>query len=131
MSWCRWSTVIDGKKQSDLYIYDSVSDCITVHIAGRRRINFADNPYKWINPKELVGATNEQINEFVQNEKNRSEWMEKNTIWEDLPEEYAGKTYDFSYDDTDSLTEFLHQAETDGINFPDYIFEYTKEYKHE
>jgi hypothetical protein len=52
----------------------------------------------------------------------------KEFCFEDLPEEYAGKTYDFSYDDLDSLREFLEQAEKDGINFPLHIYENIKEF---
>lgn len=129
MSWCRWSTDIDNKCSSDLYIYDSVSDCITVHVAGRKRPNYAQNPY----PEKSWGyyQTNKEgwQQEYITNLQLRNQWFEDNEEWVDLPEEYAGKNYNFGYDEMDSLKEFLIQARKDGINFPDYIFDYIDEYK--
>lgn len=128
MSWCRWSTDIDNKCNSDLYIYDSVDDYIAVHIAGRRRANYALNPYPEMSwPKGEM--TDEWIHESVENNEKRHKWFEQNEEWENLPEQYAGKTYSFNYDYIEGLEEFLHQARKDGINFPDYLFEYCLEHK--
>lgn len=133
MSWCRWSTDIDNKCSSDLYIYDSVGDVIAVHVAGRKRANYAQNPHP---DKSIFDYKNFEDNSddswvqpYIENSKNRQHWFEDNEEWVDLPEEYAGKDYNFGYDEMDSLKEFLIQARKDGINFPDYIFEYVDEYK--
>ena len=129
MSWCRWSTDIDNKCNSDLYIYDSDSDCITVHVAGRKRANYSQNPH----PARSWGyyQTNKEgwQQEYITDVQLRDKWFEDNEEWVDLPEEYAGKDYNFGYEEIDTLKEFLIQARKDGINFPDYIFEYVDEYK--
>ena len=129
MSWCRWSTDIDNKCSSDLYIYDSVGDVIAVHVAGRKRANYAQNPH----PVRSWGyyQTDKEgwQQEYITDGQLRHQWFEDNEEWVDLPEEYARKDYNFGYDEMDSLKEFLIQARKDGINFPDYIFEYIDEYK--
>jgi hypothetical protein len=125
MSWCRWSTDIDGKCQSDLYIYESVGDNIVVHIAGRRRINYKDNPYN--DNRSILNLKQHEIVEWCEQGRKQTEWMNENTIWEDLPEDYSGKTFQFEYDEMDSMKEFLEQAEKDGINFPPYIYAYVQE----
>lgn len=131
MSWCRWSTDIDNKCTSDLYIYDSVNDCITVHIAGRRRANYKHNPYRSKSPSEYNLKDENWTEQFIEHNKKRNQWFDDHEEWENLPEAYAGKNYDFGYEDLDSLTEFLHQARKDGINFPDYCFECAEEYENE
>jgi len=128
MSWCRWSTDINGQVNSDLYIYDSVNECITVHVAGRRRSNYADNPYREPQWTNQVAYTDDWVAEFIKASKLRSEWFDANELWEDLPEAYAGKNYDFGYEEIDSLIEFLKQAKLDGINFPEYVLDYALEY---
>lgn len=129
MSWCRWSTDIDNKCNSDLYIYDSVGDVIAVHVAGRRRNNYADNPYKVMNWMTQAAHDDKWIADYIANGKLRDQWFDDNDEWVDLPEEYAGKNYNFEYDELDSLREFLIQARKDGINFPDYVFEYIDEFE--
>lgn len=120
MSWCRWSTELEnGQAQSDLYIYDSVNNCITVHVAGRRRSNYADAP-----PHPNWNHLGESVENYMAMSKAHNEWLDKNVVWQDLPEEYSGKNYDFGYDELDTLKEFLVKAREDGINFPDYIFNY-------
>lgn len=135
MSWCRWSTDIDGDRQSDLYIYESVSDCITVHIAGRRRSNYGQCPYpykgidveEYLKVKDDPEALQSWAESGVEYDKLRNDWLDKNIVWQDLPEEYAGKTFDFGYDDLVALKLFLDQCEIDGINFPKYVFDYVQE----
>jgi hypothetical protein len=129
MSWCRWSTDVDCKSNSDLYIYDNVSGCITVHVAGRRRSNYADNPY--VIPAWPAKVTDDWIANYVIISKQRSEWFDAHDSWEPLHEDYAGKNLDFGYDELDQLREFLVQAREADINFPDYIFDYIEEYEHE
>lgn len=129
MSWCRWSSELEsGLATSDLYIYDSVNDCITVHVAGRRRSNYADNPHKQMNWHTAEAHDAEWINRYIANNTLRDQWFDDNEAWEDLPDAYAGKNYDFGYEDIHSLIEFLNKARADGINFPDYVFEYANEY---
>jgi hypothetical protein len=129
MSWCRWSTDIDNKYNSDLYIYDSVGDVIAVHVAGRKRANYGQNPYPekpWSYYKTNIEGWQR---EYITDNALRQQWFEDNEEWTYLPEEYAGKDYNFGYDEMDSLKEFLIQARKDGINFPDYIFDYVEEVK--
>ena len=132
MSWCRWSTDIDNDRQSDLYIYESVANTITVHIAGRRRINYKDCPHK---TKNILDVPKDEIVKWAESRMNRDSWISKNSVFEDLPVEYAGKTFNFGYDELDALKLFLDQCEIDGINFPKYIYEYIeetrKEHKHD
>lgn len=131
MAWCRWSTDIDNERQSDLYIYESVANTITVHVAGRRRINYKDNPYN--DKRSILELKEHEIVKWSENQQKHSDWMNKNTVWEDLPETYAGKTFEFGYDDDEltALKMFLDQCEIDGINFPKYIFVYIEETRKE
>lgn len=128
MSWCRWSTDIDNKCSSDLYIYDHVDGDIVCHVAGRRRSNYAQNPYRELSWADVREHDTKWIQEYIEHGKKRQQWFEDNDEWENLPDEYVGKTYSFDYDYIEGLVEFLHQARKDGINFPDYLFEYCLEY---
>lgn len=129
MSWCRWSTECESGKQSDLYIYDSVHACITVHVAGRRRSNYDQAPAV----PSILNFTEPgtDLQDWMKLSKIQREWLEVHTIWEDLPAEYSGKNYDFGYEDLDGLTAFLEKARIDGINFPDYVFDILEESRKE
>ena len=128
MSWCRWSTDIDNKYNSDLYIYDHVDGHIQVHVAGRRRSNYADNPHPEPSWDNVVEHDQVWIQNFIETSRLRSEWFDANDTWEPVPEPFAGKHYNFDYDNIQDLVEFLTVARSTGINFPDYIFDYAKEY---
>lgn len=128
MSWCRWSTDIDNRCSSDLYIYDHVDGYVQVHVAGRRRANYDLNPYPEPSWASVEKHDQAWIEQFIENSKLRSEWFDRHDNWEPVPEAYAGKNYSFSYDAMDSLMEFLEQARKDGINFPDYLFDYCREH---
>lgn len=121
MSWCRWSSELEnGQNTSDLYIYDSVYDCITVHVRGRRYANYADAP-----PQPNWAIMQESIERWMRMSKDHQDWLDKNGVWEPLPDEYAGKNYDFT--DIQELKEFLTQARKDHIMFPEYVFEIVEE----
>lgn len=130
MSWCRWSTEV-GNKQSDLYIYEGVSDQIIVHVAGRRRANYGDNPF--ILPKiddyrgKYDNWTEVYAEVYVKVSRHYNQWMEKNTIWEDLPEKWAGKDFYFEYGQIDELKNLLDEMKNDGLTFPDYVYDYIDE----
>lgn len=127
MSWCRWSCDIDGKCNSDLYIYDHVDGNLVVHVAGRRRANYAENPFPEMKWESVEHHTDDWIREQVAISKARSDWFDANDVWENLPEEYAGKTYSFDYEYMDAFIEFLDKAREAGINFPNYIYDYASE----
>lgn len=127
MSWCRWSTDIDNKCSSDLYIYDHVDDYIQVHVAGRRRTNYAENPYPNLSWADVDEHDQDWIKKYIENGTKRDQWFDDHDEWEDLPEQYRGANYSFGYDDVASLIEFLVQARRNGINFPDYIYDYCHE----
>lgn len=134
MAWSRWSTDIDNRCSSDLYIYDSVNECIQVEIAGRRRSNYKDNPYPqrtFEYYKQNAPEGDEWTKQLIQDGKDRNKWFEQNDSWENLPETYAGKSYSFGYGEMDMLLEFLIKARKDGINYPDYLFEIIKDYENE
>lgn len=131
MSWCRLSTNINNECSSDLYIFDSVGDFIAVYVAGRRRKNYKDNPYPEKTSLEYDRTNPDWTQQFLEDGNKRRQWFQENEEWELLPEEYAGKMYEFPYTEMDSLEEFLIKAREDGINFPDYIFDYVKEYERE
>lgn len=128
MSWCRWSTEVNNE-QSSLYIYDSVGDNITIHVAGRKRANFKDNPHKLPKIKEYQEKYGEAwidpwSKDYSEVHKKHSDWMEQNTIWEDLPEKWAGKSYTFEYNELDGMRSLLTEMKNDGIVFPEYVFEF-------
>lgn len=127
MSWCRWSTDIDNKCSSDLYIYDHVDGHIQVHVAGRRRTNYAENPFPNLSWADVEEHDQAWIKKYIENGTNRDQWFDDHDAWEDLPEQYRGANYSFGYDEVDSLLEFLVQARRDGINFPDYVYDYCHE----
>lgn len=132
MSWCRWSTEV-GNKQSDLYIYKGVSDQIIVHVAGRRRANYGDNPYKLPKIDDYRDKSDNWIDlhfdEYSKISPHYSEWIVENVIWEDLPEKWAGKNFYFEYDQMAELKNLLDEMRNDGLTFPDYVYEYVQETK--
>ena len=127
MSWCRWSTNIDNKCSSDLYIFDHCDDYIAVYIAGRRRTNYAANPTPEHNFEYYKSHGEEWTKPFMADRKAREEWFEANEAWEPLPVEYAGKLLSFGYDQMEELVEWLNKARLDGINFPDLVFDIIKD----
>lgn len=130
MSWCRWSTEV-GNKQSDLYIYESVADNIAVHVAGRRRANYGDNPH--ILPKiddyrdKYDNWIDLYVEEYSKVSPQYSEWMAENTIWEVLPEKWAGKDFYYEYNQMDELKNLLDEMMNDGLTFPEYVYDYIDE----
>lgn len=134
MSWCRWSTVV-GDKESDLYIYESVADNIAVHVAGRRRANYGDNPHilpkvedyrdKYDNWIEVYAEAYGKVSPLY------GKWMAENTIWEYLTEKWADKDFYYEYSQMDELKNLLDEMKQDGLVFPEYVYDYIQETKEE
>lgn len=134
MSWCRWSTEV-GNKQSDLYIYESVADNITVYVAGRRRANYGDNPYILPNVEDYRDKFDNWIElyaeAYVKVSPQHGKWIEENTVWEDLPEKWSGKDFYFEYHEMDEFKKLLDEMKQDGLVFPEYVYDYIQETKEE
>lgn len=122
MSWCRWSTICENNKTSDLYIYDDVYGGVTIHIASSHIINECDSP-------KLPQIEKDNVLEYHALWDKRWEWILFDGIREDINLKYAGDTYTF--DDRDTLVEFLEELRELGYNFPDYVIEMAKEWEQE
>src|SRR5690348_8302216 len=90
MSYCRWSS--DGFR-SDVYVYESVYDCWTVHVAGRRRIGLDTLPQ---DPYDLLAncKSKEDIPENWQDIYRAYHDALRALPMEDINLPYAGKTFD-------------------------------------
>ena len=127
MAWCRWSTDIDNKHNSDLYIYEHYDEYIQVHVTGRRRSNYANNPTPSKSMDDYKHLGENWTSQFIADGKARQKWFEANEEWETLPKEYSGLNLSFDYGELDLLVEWLKQARINGINFPDYVFDIIRE----
>lgn len=89
MSWCRFSTICDNNKSSDLYIYDDVMGGVTVHIASMKRINEELAPrmpnISEVGPKEWIMANHK-----------REEFLEDIAPLVEIDLPYAGETFNFN-----------------------------------
>ena len=124
MSWCRFSSILDSKDTSDLYIYDSVYGGVSINIAGRRRINIREAP-------QIIYPTNSsnesEMKLFFESHLKRMEWLKGHDEFEDIKLPYAGDTR--TLDDPEDIYNFLMELRELGYQFPDYVFEYLEEYK--
>lgn len=115
MSYCRWSSM---NWACDLYIYESVYDCWTIHVAGRKRVGELPPEADWdlINP----GHTQEQMDEFM---RQYNANMEAVTATPLVPIElpHAGETFDLATpgECADKVEELMAL----GYVCPDYVVE--------
>ena len=129
MSWCRFSTVCDNNKSSDLYIYES-DEGLVIHIARGRILNEENAPrLTMFNPCEE--CTQEQEDElwsgYTQSFLDRRKWLEDNKEWVAIDLPHAGESYcDLSKEDAINL---LYKLKELGYNFPSYLFDMTKEWE--
>lgn len=110
MSYCRFST---DCYQCDVYVYESVYDCWTIHVAGRRH----HNP-----TIPLVPADYDEANGFIEWYKRQQEWLtHPDTTLIDLPEdnEHVGKTYDLP--SPEEAADMLQLISDSGLNVPEYV----------
>lgn len=126
MSWFRWSTELDDGTTSDLYVYDSVGDYVQVMVAGRRYKNAADNPNK--SPSWKI-AESQGYSEYQRLSELHDIWLKENGVWENIPDEYAGKS--FAFTDMDALKLFFDKCKADGLRFPEYAYDQLEESREE
>lgn len=111
MSYCRWST---DDFACDLYIYESVYDCWTIHVAGGRHVG----PLPPVpSLKELCdrAVTGE---EYAAASKVRRAWMDKHgTVPIDLP--HAGETFDLAT--PGECADKVEELAALGYCVPDYV----------
>lgn len=128
MAWVRWSSPLKAGKPetSDLYIYDAVGGVITMHVAGRRRINLQGMPL----PPPL---SHDNVDEYVRLHHEQMKFLESHNDWEPLPDKWAGQTITFDYDSEalDNMKSVLDEMRQDGVLFPDYIYERIEEVRME
>ena len=132
MSWVRWSTPVSKGVTSDLYIYDSVGDFISVNVASRKRVALDASKMPMEPDAELLMA--EKFDEYVAQTKTHDDWWDEknagiNFNWVKLPESHAGKNEEFT--DVESLIKWLNEAKAAGVVFPEYVFEQAEEAKEE
>ncbi len=108
MSYCRWST---DDHMCALYVYDSVSGGITIHVAGNRLI-YKEPPPESVSYKDIDAfmARHAKVNQMIDD-------AERVKIG--LP--YDGETFDgLSQDQAISKLEELKAL---GYRFPDYVID--------
>lgn len=131
MAWVRWSTNIKRGVSSDLYIYDSAHGYISVNVAGRKRVAIDMDV---VPQPPTLDARHVSINAFLIAKRKHDAFWEsgnegKTFNWQYLNDEWACKSLEFT--DVDELIETLNEMRKDGINFPDYVFEFAEESRKE
>ncbi len=131
MSYCRWSSM---DFQCDLYVYESVHDCWTLHVAGRRRIL----PEGYPRTSDFVTATDEKwVEQWIACREAQEEFDAKHypTVddqldqsdhyeWIDLSEvspKYAGESFDVAT--PGEAADLLEDMKSEGLQFPESIIE--------
>jgi hypothetical protein len=104
------------RNQCDLYVYDDVSGCLTIHVASRRMEPISktiQDPLEW-----LVERGEEKVNaedwHHIYGQWNDA--MEK-AEWIDRTGDYAGETFHIT--DKDDLHDLLVGMRADGLIFPE------------
>lgn len=114
MSYCRWSSVVEGNFESDLYVYDHVGGYIALHVAQSRREGIENAP-----PLARAEATHD---EHIAAWAARMRWREKNPgkmVPIELP--YAGESFEFP--NPEACIAFLQGLKELGYRFPAYMLE--------
>lgn len=106
MSYCRWST---DDHMCDLYVYDSVSGGIAIHVAGNRLVykEPLPNPVSYLDVDAFM-ARHAKVNQMID---------EADRVNIDLP--YAGESWDgLSNEEAIELLVELRQL---GYRFPEHL----------
>ena len=122
MSWCRWSTICDNGRSSNLYVYEG-GEGLYIHVAGRHLINWEDGP------KEMLESemTEDNVQEWIQQYDERSRWIQRYGIHEPIGLSYDGET--FVLNNKEDIRNTLDMLKEVGYNFPDRIYDYIDEYE--
>lgn len=106
MSYCRWST---DDHMCDLYVYDSVSGGISIHVAGNRLIykEPLPEPVSYLDIDSFI-ARHAKINQMI---------GEADRVNIDLP--YAGESMDGL--SNDEAIELLIELRHLGYRFPEHV----------
>lgn len=124
MSWCRFSTILESKDTSDLYIYDSVYGGVSINIAARRRANIREAPQP-IFPTHLV--SDDEMRLFIETHQKRMKWLEDHDEFENIDLPHSGES--LVLDDPEDIYNLLIELRELGYRFPDSVFECLEEYK--
>lgn len=123
MSWCRWSSICENNLTSSLYIYDDCSGGVTIHVSGMKREGEENAP------KITAEFTKESVDLWLKQQKERDEWISKNTKLVPIGLKYDGESF---YNlDKDSIGPILDMLKKEGYNFPEYVYEYVDEMEDE
>lgn len=117
MSYCRWSS--EGFR-CDVYVYESTNGWVT-HVAGRRREPIGDPCPRivWTDAEELKRTYDAQ-HAWLKDENEGKLWR-----WVDVPDPYAGETYnDASPGECADRLEALKAA---GLVVPQYVIDSLRE----
>ena len=106
MSYCRWST---DDHMCDLYVYDSVSGGIAIHIAGNRLIykDALPEPVSYLDIDAFM-ARHEKVGQMID---------AADRVKIDLP--YAGESLDGL--SNEEAIEFLIELRQLGYRFPEHV----------
>lgn len=107
---------------SDLYIYESVYDCVTIHVANRRRVGIQDAPH----PPSIKSCS---VEEWLEHEQVYRSWLEMHEDFQVIGLPHDGASFDFK--DPDELKQVLDLLREEGYRFPDHVFELLEEYRKE
>lgn len=129
MSWCRFSTVCDNNKTSELYIYEG-DEGVVIHIAARKRAGEENSPKLFsFNPSEDCTQEQEDLlwEKYTESLNERRKWLVENTEFVDIDLPYAGES--FYGLPKEEMIALLHELKELGYNFPDYVLEMAEEWE--
>ena len=120
MSWCRFSTILENNKTSDLYIYEDCMGGVTIHVASAKRVGIENAPLlpniSYISPEKWMIAYEDRMN-----------WMRTHQEFENIGLKYDGES--FHNLDKESLINILKILKDEGYEFPDHVFTLAEEYE--
>lgn len=117
MSYCRWST---DDFRCDLYIYENVSGCWTIHVAGNRLVECPPKTYEY--PEEHKVYQTETRNCFSITREGADAWQkweEENNKRETIALPYAGETFDLA--SPGECADKVEELTALGYCVPDYV----------
>ena len=114
MSYCRWSSDF---YECDVYVYESIYNCWTIHVAKNR--------LKEKMPESIKSIPIDTTEGFVKRHSKEMEWLDKHGDGERLDlskiSSHAGKIYNI--ETPLECAKLLIQIRNSGLNVPQYVID--------
>lgn len=119
MSWCRFSTICENNRSSDLYVFESAYG-VEIHLAASRLLNEEQSP-------RLPDFWECDVQEFIAAQEARDKWAQLNCQRVNIDLPHAGDVFIKDTEDKEGLTLLLDFLRELGYNFPNYLYDYLED----